>query len=287
MRKGLFIFISLLFLLMACSKRPGNVLDEDEMIDLMVDMELAESYSSNQSSFTKNEDRLELGQRVLASHGVSAETLDTTLAWYGRNLDEYSALFEKIDQEINRRRDIYMENPEAEEKGKFTLWPYPEHLVLSKQSGYKDFTFSLESPEIEKGEMIRFKFATASASDLNGILGFEYADGTGEAINANKKGIKQFEMELQSDTGKSIKRLYGIVSFPNEKAYPVYIDSLTLIREPYDSIQYHQKRRSQKKYGVIQPRKKPIVQKDTSLNTTETRQLKTDNETNALSVGHK
>lgn len=263
MRSGILIFVLILLICLSCGKRPGNVLNEDEMIDLMVDMELAEAYSSTQSSFNKNEDRLEMGQRVLAAHGVSGETLDTTLAWYGKNLDEYSALFEKIDEEINRRRAIYMDNPEAQEKSKLTLWPYSEHLVLTKQSGFKDFTFDVESPQIEKGELIRFKFAIASASDLNGILGFEYTDGTGEAMSSNHKSNKQFEIELQSDTGKSIKRIYGIISFPNERDYPVYIDSLAIIREPFDSIQYHQKKRSQKKYGVIQPRKKPVVKPDT------------------------
>lgn len=251
MKGYLLIFLGAYFLCISCGNRPSNVLGEDEMVSLMVDMELAESYTATQASFSKNEERLEMGQRVLSAHGVTPETLDTTLAWYGRNLDEYSALFEKIDKEINRRRDIYMDNPEAAQKNRFTLWPYPQHLVLSKLSGFKDFTFSFETPEMEKGELIRFQFSSASSTDINGILGFEYIDGSGEAMSSNVKGNKKFEIDLQSDTAKIIKRIYGIVSFPNERDYPIYLDSLTIVREPFDSLQYHQKKRSQKKFGAI------------------------------------
>ncbi|MCH5233311.1 MAG: DUF4296 domain-containing protein [Muribaculaceae bacterium] len=253
-----FLLLVAPLLLAACGNRPSNVLDEDKMVNLMVDMELAEAYNNAQSSYTKNEDMLTLGQRVLAAHGVKPETLDTTLAWYGRNLDEYSALFEKVDKEIMRRRAIYTRVPEEQlETQNNNLWPYSQHLLVNPISGYDGVWFDLESPEINGGDMVRLKFATASPADMNGVIGVEYTDGSGEATNTNLRSNSSFEMHVQSDTGKMVKRIYGRLSFPNEGNYPVFIDSITVTREPFDSVEYRQRKRSQSRFS-------PMITADTT-----------------------
>ena len=72
--------------LFASCSRPSNVLSEKKMVDLLVDMELSEAYVNTQGGISTSEDRVNMGKRVLEIHKVSEETLDTTLAWYGRNL---------------------------------------------------------------------------------------------------------------------------------------------------------------------------------------------------------
>lgn len=237
----------------SCGGRPSNVLDEDEMVDLMVDMELAEAYVAQQSS--PNPDyRVEIGQRVLAAHGVSEETLDTTLAWYGRNIDDYTSLFEKIDREIEIRRLKYTDQT-VEKFDVNNLWSYSTHIVISPLSGSDVFTFSLDNPEIEKGEIVKFSFYMANPTNVKGSIGVDYSDGSGETLQTNFSGKNKLEMLFQSDTVKQIARLYGAMLFKDRNSFPLYIDSISISLHPIDSTEYRQKKRSQKVYGVLQPRR--------------------------------
>ena len=268
-KKNKLIFgIACLFLIVfsGCSeRRPPNVLDEDKMVSLMVDMQLAEAYATQFSS-SRNDIKMELGKRVLAKHGVSEETLDTTLAWYGRNLDEYTELFEKIDKEILNKRRQFSETSVEYSAQENNLWPYPRHLVVSPLSANDGVIFSIENPGVQKGEVVRMTFALPNAASGKGTLGVEYEDGTGETILNSFNAKKRYEIELQSDTAKKIARLYGFTIFKERNTFPIYIDSVALTVHPIDSTEYRQKRRSQKKYGAPKERERIIISKDTVKN---------------------
>ena len=257
------VFIFLIPLLFgSCHKRPANILPEDKMVSLMADMEITEAYVNQQPSIS-SEDRIDLGRRVLLAHNVSEETLDTTLAWYGRNLDEYTTLFEKVDKEIKRRKDIYIENNNISSDNGTNLWPYSSHMEVSPLSGNDVIVFSLEEPEIEKGDFLKLYMVNSSLTNAKGLLGLEYSDGGGEAVTSNFNNKKTFQIELQSDTSRSISRLYGMIYFKDLKTKPFYIDSISLTRQPLDTASYKQNKRSQKTYGV--KRNRVIEKKDTIL----------------------
>ena len=248
-KKALSIFIFGV-ILTACGDRPSNVLPEDKMVSLMVDMELAEAYSSTQSSSSSDE-RVELGKRVLEAHKVSQETLDTTLAWYGRNMDEYSSLFEKVDKEIIKRRKKYTEVPGEKQKEVDNLWPYTTHLVLSPLSGQDVFSFNIPRPEIDKGDVLELTFHLPNPSEMKGTFGVEYINGEGEAIVSNTSSRNSVKMTLQTDSANEVSRIYGFLNFKNRQSFPLYIDSLSIRANEIDTLNYRSNRRSQKKYGAF------------------------------------
>lgn len=243
------------YLLWSCSDRPSGVLDEKKMVSLLVDMEIAEAYSNNEA--TSSHKKLEIGQQVLESHGVSEESLDTTLAWYGRNMDEYTALFDKVDEEILRRKKKYDLEPIEGLKVSDNLWPYSSHLVISPLSEYDALIFSIPQPEIEKGDIIKLSFSLPNPNGVKGTFGVEYSEGDGESIQTNVSNRRKIEVELQTDTSKSVARLFGFMTLKDVKNQPVYIDSISIITESLDSLNYRSKKRSQKHFGVMLPQKTP------------------------------
>lgn len=263
MRKyGIISCVCMMLALMAvsCGHRPSNVLAEDKMVKLMADMEIAEAYATSQSS--SSEYRIELGREVLEAHGVSEETLDTTLAWYGRNMDEYKNLFEKVDKEIQKRRDKYTDNP-FENGGDLTnLWPYSRHLEINSRGGREALVFSIDNPSIRLGEIVNMDFAMSAPSGGKGLLGLEYTDGSGEASTATFTNKKNYHVDVQTDTLKSLARIYGVVSFKDLKGEPLYLDSISITVLPIDSTGYRQKKRFQKAYGIMKERE-IVVKKDT------------------------
>ena len=247
--KPLHWFLSLLFVasFLSCGDRPSNVLSEDKMVSLMVDMEIAEAYNNTVSR--GNFDKNEMGKRILKAHGVSEESLDTTLAWYGRNLDEYAKLYEKVDKELLKKRKKYSQNKEDKTEVTENLWQFSEHLVMSPLSGSDSFTFSLPNPEVKNGEILELSFAIATPTGIKGMLGVEYSDGYGEGIVTNISSKNNINISLTTDTAKKISRIFGTISLKENKNLPIYIDSLRLITHPYDSVTYRSSRRSQKTFG--------------------------------------
>ena len=234
----------------ACGRRPRNVISEDKMVDLMVDMEIAEAYVSTTHSASGTE-RIEMGKRVLKSHDISEEQLDTTLAWYGRNMDEYTKLFEKVDKEIEKRQKKYTEVPGLMPKESDNLWPYNQHLILSPLSGSEIFSFSLPSPQVEKGDRIKLTFAMPNQFGLKTTLGVEYTNGTGDAIVSNNSARKNLDITLHTDTSKTVSRIFGILNVKDIKNQTVYFDSIRIVTEPFDSLSYVSGRRSQKSFSTI------------------------------------
>ena len=246
--KNSFIWIFFLFLLASCSSRPRNVLPENKMVDLMADMELAEAYINTARS-SSSQDRIDIGKSVLQAHGVSQETLDTTLAWYGRNMDEYTELFEKVDKKILQRRDKLTEESGIKIKESDNLWIYSPHLVVSPLSGRDNFVFSIPHPPIEKGDLLKLTFALPNATSIKSSFGVEYTDGSGEAAIAHMSSKRSVEFTFQTDTSRTVSRIFGIMNLKEMKDNPIYVDSLKILAEPFDSLSYLSKRRSQKSFG--------------------------------------
>ena len=248
---GLILIFCVSFLV-SCGGRPSNVLPEDKMVKLMVDMELAEAYYNTQS-YSSNSERLEIGKKVLEAHNVSEESLDTTLAWYGRNMDKYTDLFEKVDKEILKRRQHYTEIPGEKHKEPDNLWPYSTHLILSELSGQEALVFSLPNMEVEKGSILDFSFYLPNVTNMRGTLGVEYKDGYGDVTILNNSSKNKVNLTLQTDTAREVDRIFGVMNVKDFKALPLYIDSISLKIEPIDSTEYRSKQRQQKKFGIIRP----------------------------------
>lgn len=266
-------FFPLVFLLLvsACNNRPSYVLSENKMVNLMVDMQLAEAYVNNNPGGNTSETKKELGREVLALHNVSPEELDTTLAWYGRNLDQYSELFEKVDKEILKRKGYYLGEDVMSISDSDNLWPYSEHLVLSPLSGSDNFIISLNDPAIEKGGVVSLSFFLPNTTSVKGVLGVEYSDGTSEATMSTTNGRSKVEFKVQTDSGKIVSRLYGVMNLKEKKDNPVYIDSIFVTTVPFDSLEYLHNKRTQKKYGAILPHIKPVAPKDSTDQNKESR----------------
>ena len=252
-------------LLVSCGDRPSYVLGEDKMVSLMADMEIAEAYSNQQTGGRTTKQKIELGRSVLAAHGVTPEELDTTLAWYGRNLDEYSKLFEKVDKEILKRKERYVEKDFDTEKLADNIWPYSNHLILSPLSGQDALVISLGEPPVNGGEKLNLSFSLPNRTNMKGLLGVDYSDGTSESINSVFNGKAKVEMNLQIDTAKTVSRMFGVFSVKDKKDLPLYIDSLKITTLPFDTIEYRQKKRTQKNYGILLPKPRTIEIKDSIL----------------------
>ncbi len=251
------VILLLSMVIAGCSNRPDNILTEKEMVALMADMQLAEAYTNVSNQQMQVSDyRLKMGKSVLAAHGITQEQLDTTLAWYGRNLDDYSELYAKVDKEIIKRRK-HLLNMSGEEDGlddDNLLWRFGKNGQLSMLGNTDGWIVSVTDPDLQKGDRLQWTMHLDAPVQMNGVLGVEYSDGSSEAGSSVFIGRNRVELVCQTDTGKDVKRIYGTLRIKNPEMLPVYADSIRLVRLPYDSVEYRL-HRSNKHYGIPSVRK--------------------------------
>ena len=86
----LMIFVS------GCKKTPDWIIQPEEMAQLMADVHTAEAVVDyNYSSFPTDSTKQALKQSVFAAHGVSSEQVDTSLVWYGNNIEQYIKVYDR------------------------------------------------------------------------------------------------------------------------------------------------------------------------------------------------
>lgn len=248
-----------------CSRRPDGILSEKDMVSVMADMQIAEAYTDIEIHGPERDDRRrELGRGVLEAHGITQAELDSTLAWYGRNLDDYTKLYDKVDKNLAARRKKLLAQSGSEDKVQDAdmLWPWSQNGTIS-QLGIQDaFILSVPEPELRNGDALKWQMRLAKSVPMSAVLGVEYSDGTSEAVTQSMSGRQQLDISLQTDSAKSVKRIYGTLKMRDMVDAPVYADSIRLMRVPFDSIEYS-KYRSQKVYGFPVRKSDKVEKKDT------------------------
>ncbi len=244
MIRCLFPVAAVLVILSAgCNKRPDKVLSDDEMVSLIADMQLAESYWNLKSSGSADVEQRELmGKRVLAAHGVTVEQLDTSLSWYGRNMDTYEELYAKVDREIASRRKKLMKGSadDIEMDEGNNLWPYGRHGVISSLGISDGYVFSVSSDNLEKGDAVEWKMNITPSVQVQGVLGVEYEGGDVSYVHRLFQGSSsKFEMRVQTDTARVVSRVFGTLRVKDTGRLPVMTDSISLVRLPLDSTLYY------------------------------------------------
>ncbi len=235
----LFISVLIIFSFAQCGKKedsPG--LSEKQMIGLMADLEMAEGYSQTEGMNMTPGSKDRIIEYIIQKRGLSKEEFDSLMSWYGRNPDKYEQLFAKVDKELlNRRKKLagkadvnIIEND---------LWPYTRHAVISKLSPYDNLMFTIKQVEFGKGSSLTWKMRFHGMPQGQIMLGVAYPDGSMAYATKTLTGRNNQTLSVQTDTAKKVERIFGMLKIEDRSVMPLFIDSITLHTEDFDSTQYY------------------------------------------------
>ena len=91
-------------LLAACSKVPDGILSEKKMQGVLMDMLLAEAMVNvDYNTYKSDTMKLALYESVFRKHDITQAVYDSSLVWYGRNLDIYMEVYNRVLADLNKR----------------------------------------------------------------------------------------------------------------------------------------------------------------------------------------
>lgn len=237
----LILFSLLLQVITSCNDRPKDIMSERKSVDVLTDISIATaSFDTGQGQETGFNTKEEAQRGVLAKHDVSIEEYRKTMEWYGKNLDKY----EDVRHDVNKRllKKLTKIDPDAKNtlSDENNIWPLPDHLIFTPGMLSDGVVFSISDPAIDKGGYTELKLKTSEKDVvLSILLGVDYEDGTSSFINRMPSGFDEVKVRLQSDSTRIAKRLFGYMRTNAALTKTLTVDSITLIKMPFDSTEYY------------------------------------------------
>lgn len=223
-------------MLVGCSDRPDGVLSDSEMESLMTDLLLADAYNQTGNARQLPDSvRATLGEAVLRRHGVDHATLDSTYAWYARNLDDYYKLYDRVERRVAKSRAKV--SPTGGGDVENDIWNLPKLVMFSPAARGNSLVFSLPGTSIAKGDRLEWKMHLSSDTEGDVMLGVDYTDGTSSVSRIEIAGKRSASLQVIADTSRTPSRVYGSI-IVEARQLPVWADSISLAHQPYDSVAY-------------------------------------------------
>ena len=244
---GVFFFVAAF--VAACSSTPSGVLSEKKMQSVLIDMELAEAMiSSDYQNYKDIEYKKALYQSVFRKHGITEAEYDSSLVWYGRNLDIYMRVYDRAIAEVNQRitnlGNIKSVTTPVVRQDSIDIWPKQNSFLFSPDALFNGITFDIK-PEKSYSAGSIFVLGI-HVFGLNENMTFRpevriFAD-QGDTIVSVISKITQdgyIETVLKTLPTIQVKQVYGSIFMNNADScyYKVYVDSLNLMKYNYGSFE--------------------------------------------------
>lgn len=245
-------FILILVLVSSCISRPDYVLDEDAMVSLLTDVHRSEGLLELQqenSAYSSNEEyKQAVMAAVLVKHNVTRAQYDSSLVWYGQNLNNLVKVYNKVQK--NMLSDIeYWTNLDAESRTEFAvsqsgdsieLWNVDNYHVFdeNKLGSFRFWEIPSDSNYVAGDSIIwHINVPHVPVSHyLVATLSFCYEDIL--ELDYNKtvvvKNDTSFDISMRSDTTRLFKSVIASISMIKDSTNATngyaFVDSLSLIR---------------------------------------------------------
>ena len=268
----------LLPLLFACGRTPGGVISVNEMADLIVDLQLADSYiETHINDFDSDSSKMVIKQSIFKKHGITQQEYDSSLVWYAHNMEEYTKAYDKAIGKLQNRYEKLNKNDHGrlDEPGEMMAGPagQPTHDAVPRRGpngkhlkhlntdimsdsadlwqGRREYTLTQGArrgfitfdiqPDANMKPGDRYQLAyklLRGGNDFKVSLNVDYTDGATSQITRSTNSDGWVAIDVQSDSTRHVRRIYGYVSYDIKRGHTAFVDSLSLMRTHMSSSNY-------------------------------------------------
>ncbi|MDH6313573.1 hypothetical protein M2137_002363 [Parabacteroides sp. PFB2-10] len=242
---GCLFVLSFFFLGLACSKAPSGILSEKEMQRVQTDMMIADALTNiNYKDFSNDTAKIALYESVFRKHKITQAVYDSSLVWYGKNLDIYMKMYDRMLADVNRRirdlGDIQADAAPTSNRDSVNIWPRRSFMVFQPKALFNGVTFDIK-PEQNYASGSSFVLGMrvwGMPDDMRSHPELRISVVQRDTILTEQATIEKdgyYELALSSMPTRQVQRVYGYVWLNNnDSAYhKIYIDGLKLTRYNY------------------------------------------------------
>jgi hypothetical protein len=238
-----------ILLMSACSKVPRGILSEKKMKDVMIDVHLAEQIiGDNYLTYPDSTHKAALMASVFRKHNITQAVYDSSLVWYGKNLNIMLQVLDLAIKDVDKRMRIVAElqaqqAPAPMATDSANIWTQASLLTFSPQSLFNATIFDIrpEGGVYVSGSIFVLNLKVWGLHPrLNRQpevkIAAEHSDTT-VILHDTIPADGFHSITLRSVATKPVRRVYGYIRMDKAEApyYKIYLDSLSLTRFNYGS----------------------------------------------------
>lgn len=171
----------------SCVLRPFSVLSQDEMVDIVFDLQKAQSTIDVMVPFAYRSEKQEYFNSVFEKHDITREQFEHSVQWYSQNPKLYQKIYEEVQvraKDLQTRVEEYEFHPEASPNAKdgvlvssdsvvvdtVDIWRWRAEMLLSRKDAYgisRDsvmFSYIAESDLFVDNVRLQWHFLMRNAS---------------------------------------------------------------------------------------------------------------------------
>lgn len=159
------------------------VLPEDQMIEVLYDIELAQALSQvKHNVYSSQEQKDALFASVLKKHNITKEVLDSSLVWYSDKIDIYRKVRDSVNATLEKKQRYYGELLNRENLRVNSGGSFPPYFYLTPEQPIFRFNFdSLQVIPLRLTTHSDFRFKVLGVSPyvrIKSSLYYHYDDTT-------------------------------------------------------------------------------------------------------------
>ncbi len=234
MKRVLGLSLAVLLLFGCKPSRPGGVLSESKMENVMVDYHLAQGMAEAAGA-DADVLRYKYIQAVFRKHHITEETFDSSLVYYSANAEKFVQIYQKVTKRVEAQATIMGVDAQATQDRYANLtalgdtaniWTDLKHHTLQINSLDNLYSFRMMADSsFHVGDRFLWRFNTFSKSeklvyDAIAMFMVEYENDSIGCVNRQIRGGEQVELHY-TPTDKldslGIKSVGGFVYLPQSK----------------------------------------------------------------------
>lgn len=225
---------------------------------------------SHISDFDTDSSKLAIKQSVFKKHGITQQDYDSSLVWYAHNMEDYAKAYDKAVGKLKSRYDKLdkgnkggdersgdagmtiaqggpthnptprpgninrqLKNLSTDTKGdSVDLWQGQRSYMLTQGARRGFITFDIP-PDANKRVGDRYQLGyklTRGGNEFKVSLNVDYTDGGTAQIARSTNSDGWVFIDIQSDTTRRVRRVFGYVSYDIKRGQTAFVDSMMLMR---------------------------------------------------------
>lgn len=230
-----------------CSKVPDNILSEKEMQSVQYDMQIAEAIiNQNPSDYPDSEHKEALYQSVFRKHKIKEALYDSSLIWYGKNLDIYMKVIERTEVDLRKTNDLLSDklknkSDEPHRIDSIDIWNASRSMIMEAQKGGNRLVFDIKPQNnYPSGSIFVMSFDVWGLNPtMRQYPEIRLSADQGDTIVTIRHKILADGLQetvLRTLPTKQVRRVFGDIYMEgknNTAAYRIYLDSLSLMQFNY------------------------------------------------------
>ena len=215
------------------------------MRTVLYDMQMAEGLVEiKNESYGTNDSRQAVYDAVFFKHNITQAEFDSTLIWYGKNMDLYMSVYKLVLRDVNKSIEILGDikpNPlsgDISAKDSVDVWIYNRSFIFNPEHLFNTLAFDIEPkmPYSSGSSYVLGMSVWGISPDLKYKPKLHISAVHSDTIISLYKEINgdgYYEAILRTIATKQVIRVYGYITANTTDR--IYLDNISLMKYNYGS----------------------------------------------------